>query len=138
MILQRFRRSIEVPSKKPAIEVIVLGEPMSAYVSEPELGDLTAGYLQLQNHPSIHEREVIKLSYHRDEPLTLYLAAMEGASNLELPTCESDRIVIEPFDGAEAWDKPVFTMTYTNPDGGDGLAEVKSNVGHLIFYFEEE
>ena len=73
MILQRFRRSIEVPSKKPAIEVIVLGEPMSAYVSEPE-----------------------------------------------------------------AWDKPVFTMTYTNPDGGDGLAEVKSNVGHLIFYFEEE
>ncbi len=70
--------------------------------------------------------------------MILYLAAMEGASNLEMPVCSSALIHIEPFDGADAWDKPVFTMTYENPDGGDALVEVQSNVGHLIFYFEEE
>ncbi len=128
----------EKDGKQYAIEVIVLGEPMSAYVSVPELGNLTEGYLQPEHHPSIHEREVIRLTYRKNEPVILYLAAMEGASNLEMPVCSSALIHIEPFDGADAWDKPVFTMTYENPDGGDALVEVKSNVGHLIFYFEEE
>lgn len=128
----------EKDGKQYAIEVIVLGEPMSAYVSVPELGNLTEGYLQPEHHPSIHEREVIRLTYRKNEPVILYLAAMEGASNLEMPVCSSALIHIEPFDGADAWDKPVFTMTYENPDGGDALVEVQSNVGHLIFYFEEE
>lgn len=121
-----------------AIPVVVVGEPMSAYSEVPKKSDVSAGYIQPQIYPEIyHQNEIVKLSYRREEPLLLYLVAMEGFPTLE-PSCEDAHITIEPFEGAVKWDMPVFTMTYSNPEGGDAVITVDHNFGDLIFVLEEE
>lgn len=127
----------EKDGKHYAIQVLVVGEPMSAYSKLPELGDYTDGYIQPKVYPEIHRSEIIKLSYKRDEPVQLYLVAMDGFHNLQ-PQCRSELVTITPCKDALAWHEPVFTMTFSNPDGGDAAVEITSNHSNLIFYFAEE
>ena len=127
----------EKDGKHYAIQVLVVGEPMSAYSKLPVLGNYTDGYIQPKVYLEIHRSEIIKLSYNRDEPVLLYLAAMDGFRDLH-PYCSSDLVTITPCADALAWDEPVFTMVFDNPDGGDVMFEIISTHTNLIFYFTEE
>lgn len=127
----------EKDGKHYAIQVLVVGEPMSAYSKLPELGDYTDGYIQPKVYPEIHRSEIIKLSYKRDEPVQLYLVAMDGFHNLQ-PQCRSELVTITPCADALAWHEPVFSMVFDNPDGGDVMFEIISNHTNLIFCFAEE
>ncbi len=126
----------EKDGKHYAILVRVMGEPMSAYSKLPALADYTDGYIQPKVYPDLMRQEMIRMTYTPGQKKQIFLVAMEGFRNLQ-PVCSSSLVTIEPFDGALAWDEPVFTMTFDNPDGGDALIEVGSNHTSLLFYFEE-
>lgn len=110
---------------------------MSAYSKLPVLADYTDGYIQPNVYPDLMRQEMIRMTYTPGPKKQIFLVAMEGFRNLQ-PVCSSSLVTIEPFDGTLAWDEPVFTMTFDNPDGGDALIEVGSNYTSLLFYFEEK
>ena len=82
----------------------------------------------------VHDK--LSLSYNPEEAVTIYLAAMEGFYHLQ-PECDSGLVTIEPYEGAEDWNLPVFTMTFRNPEGGDVQLKVESNCTPLQFRFTE-
>ncbi|MBQ8564034.1 MAG: serine/threonine protein kinase [Firmicutes bacterium] len=127
----------EKDGKHYAIEVMVVGEPMSAYSKVPALADYTDGYIQPKVHSNIRAGEIVRLTYSPAQPKTVYLVAMDGFRNLQ-PNCDSSLVTIKPYENALAWDEPVFAMTFDNPDGGDAVIDVISNHNSLTFYFEEE
>ena len=127
----------EKDGKHYAIEVMVVGEPMSVYTKVPALGDYTDGYVQPEVHAHISPDEIVRISYRPGQPKTVYLAAMDGFCDLK-PVCDSGLVEIRPYEDAVAWEEPVFEMIFDCPDGGDALIEVVSMYNTVIFYFEEE
>ena len=126
----------EKNGKHYAIPVLVQGEPMSAYADVPSKKDLAEGYLKPEEEPGFPYPGVVNLSYNPEEAVTIYLAAMEGFYHLQ-PECDSGLVTIEPYEGAEDWNLPVFTMTFRNPEGGDVQLKVESNCTPLQFRFTE-
>ncbi len=127
----------EKDGKKYAIDVLVLGEGMSAYTSLPTAVDFTEGYLQSRRIGGKGDTYAIDYTYRREEPVTLYLAAAMGMDVLEVK-CTSPLVSIEPCEPYGLWHGPVYKLTFENPDGGDTWFEVTSNMNPLTFYMKEE
>lgn len=117
-----------------AIQVLVMGEPMSAYTRIPELWNLEDGYLKPKGNVFIPDEDVIEYAYQAGEEVTLYLAAMRGFDDL-MPSSTSPLVTIEPYTGNKSWNYPVFVMKFRNPEGKNTVVEVTSNHNSLTFYF---
>ncbi len=119
------------------IYVEVLGEPMSAYTQVPDWLDFMAGYLQTEAVPGVAGGYVVEYTYERDKPLTLYLAAMHGMEKLDV-LCKSPLVSIELYEGEANWQGPIYALTFENPEGGDVIFEVASNMNRLTFSLNEK
>lgn len=117
-----------------AIQVLVMGEPMSAYTRIPELWNLEDGYLKPKGNAFVPDEDVIEYAYQAGEEVTLYLAAMRGFDDL-MPSSTSPLVTIEPYTGNKSWNYPVFVMKFRNPEGRNAVVKVTSNHNSLTFYF---
>ena len=127
----------EKDGKTYAIDVLVLGESMSAYTSLPTLVDFTQGYLQSRQVNGQGDTYGIDRTYRREEKVTLYLAAAMGMEMMEV-ACSSSLVSIEPVEPYGLWNGPVYKLTFSNPEGGDTWFTVKSNMNSLTFFMKEE
>lgn len=127
----------EKGDKKYAIQVLTMGEPISAYTKIPDLQNMKDGYLKPGDDMYLPEERVVRLKYKAGEPVKLYLVAMYRFDNL-VPTCDSDLVTIQLDESQTQWPWNVFLMTFDNPDGGDVTLRVPNQDTSLTFVFEEE
>lgn len=127
----------EKGDKKYAIQVLTMGEPISAYTKIPDLQNMKDGYLKPGDDMYLPEERVVRLKYKAGEPVKLYLVAMYRFDNL-VPTCDSDLVTIQLDESQTQWPWHVFNMTFDNPDGGDVTVRVPNQDTSLTFVFEEE
>ena len=117
-----------------AIQVLVMGEPMSAYTEIPDMWNLAEGYLEPKANVYLPDEDVIEYPCREGEEVTLYLVAMRGFDNLQ-PSCSSPLVTIEPYSGSTSWEHPVFVMKFRNPEAKNTIVKVTSNHTNLTFCF---
>ena len=122
--------------KHYAIQVLVMGEPISAYTSPPAMTNLAAGYLKPASDMYYPNQKVIHCTYDPAKKKVLYLASMYGFHNLT-PTCSNQCVTIEKYSGQKSWPFNLFVMTFSNPGGGEVYFEVPNEETSLTFVFEE-
>lgn len=126
----------EKDGKHYAILVKVVGSPMSAYSSVPDISDIGGGYLPESYSQDLLRSNIVSLKYEKGKPFTIYLAAQPTFETLN-PECDNPFVSIKKYEGRTSWTAPVFEMTYNNPEGGSDIFTVTSEYYDLDFYFSE-
>ena len=126
----------EKDGKHYAILVKVVGSPMSAYSSVPDISDIGGGYLPESYSQDLLRSNIVSLKYEKGKPFTIYLAAQPSFETLN-PECDNPFVSIKKYEGRTSWTAPVFEMTYNNPEGGSDIFTVTSEYYNLDFYFSE-
>lgn len=123
--------------KTYAIQVIVTGEPMSAYAALPDFDNLATSYLKPAGRAVNSEKpNQIFVGYTPDKPLTLYLAAMHAFYDV-VPMCSDANTQITLYEGDTKQSEPLYELTFSNPAGGYREVEVRSKHNNLVFCFTD-
>lgn len=126
----------EKDGKHYAILVKVVGRPLSAYASAPDISDVGNGYLAESYNQEILRENIIPMKYEKGKPVTIYLTAPPNYDTIN-PECDNPFVSIKKYMGEASWTAPVFEMTYNNPEGGSDIFTVTSEYYDLDFYFSE-
>ena len=126
----------EKDGKHYAILVKVVGRPLSAYASVPDISDVGNGYLAESYNQEILRENIIPMKYEKGKPVTIYLTAPPNYDTIN-PECDNPFVSIKKYMGEASWTAPVFEMTYNNPEGGSDIFTVRSEYYNLDFYFSE-
>ena len=126
----------EKDGKHYAILVKVVGRPLSAYASVPDISDVGNGYLAESYNQEILRENIIPMKYEKGKPVTIYLTAPPNYDTIN-PECDNPFVSIKKYMGEASWTAPVFEMTYKNPEGGSDVFTVTSEYYNLEFYFSE-
>lgn len=126
----------EKNGKHYAILVKVVGRPLSAYASVPDISHIGSGYLAESYNRDILRENIISLKYEKSKPTTIYLTALPHYDTIN-PECDNPFVSIKKYMGKTSWPAPVFEMTYNNPEGGSDIFTVTSEYYNLEFYFSE-
>lgn len=126
----------EKNGKHYAILVRVVGRPLSAYASVPDVSDIGGGYLAESYNQDILRENIISLKYEKGKSVTIYLTAPPNYDTIN-PECDNPFVSIKKYEGRTTWPAPLYEMTYKNPEGGSDIFTVTSEYYNLEFYFSE-
>lgn len=88
----------EKDGKHYAILVKVVGRPLSAYASVPDIYDVGNGYLAESYNQEILRENIIPMKYEKGKPVTIYLTAPPHYDVIN-PACDNPLVSIKKIHG---------------------------------------